>query len=54
MYPLAPVVPLSSTLARTGFPVASLLLVATVTIVVGLLMLRSASVARNRAGAPTR
>ena len=46
MYPLAPVVPLSTTLVRTGFPIAALLIVATICLVAGLLLLRGAALAR--------
>lgn len=46
MYPLAPVLPLTGDIVRTGIPLAALLIVATVCLVLGMLAVRGASIAR--------
>lgn len=51
MYPISPtVLPLTSDIVRTGIPVATLLLVATILIVLGLFARRGAALARTSAG----
>lgn len=50
MYPVGPsTVVLDSTLARTGFPLASLLFVASVLILAGMLLMRSSQLAKAAA-----
>ncbi|MEZ5138344.1 MAG: hypothetical protein R2702_18895 [Acidimicrobiales bacterium] len=48
MYPIAPALPLSGDLVRTGIPLAGLLVATTILLVLGLLALRGSALARER------